>query len=250
MPNSGARGTDSRTRRATGFRRGTLRPVRPVAFFALAALLHALAPAASAQSAGDPPVVSNERPVRYVLTGGSAVIGTRIGEDAEYYVVQTAAGPVRIRKADVAYIDFQTAGTAPGPAAAAPAPAPQRRANASNDLGAVLAGIGIAGFAVSYFFTIIVGAFVAIVDEDASYLFVPGAGPLLYYTVADPPKQVLGLLIVDTVLQAGGIAMAITGAVLVGSDDEANAGRRFALAPWITGGDGGDGGGLSLGGRF
>jgi hypothetical protein len=220
--------------------------LRRTAPLALVAFLHALASAAAAQ-----PVVANERPVRYVLTGGTAVIGTRIAEDAEYYTVQTAQGPVRIRKADVAYIDFQAGGGGAAPAPTAPAqPAPPpRRANPSNDLGAVLAGIGLAGFAVSYFFTIIVGAFVTIVDEDASYLFIPGAGPMMYYAIADPPKQVLGLLVVDTVLQAGGIAMAIAGAVLIGSDDdEARARGRFALAPWLAPLK--DGGAVGLRGRF
>jgi len=94
------------------------------------------------------PVVPNDRPMRFVLTAGAEVVGTRVGEDAETFTVQTANGLVRVRKVDIAVMDHRTGGTAPSPPpVVAPGLAPPVVASATVVQGASLVAL-IAGIAI------------------------------------------------------------------------------------------------------
>lgn len=188
------------------------------------------------------PVVSNERPQRFVLTSGTTVIGTKIGEDAEFYTVQTQSGPVRIRKADISYIDFQTGGggqiqgapVVQQPIVAAPAPAPPAPERRGSKSGTALFVTGLSVFAGFYFITIMVGAIASIADSDANWLFVPAAGPMLYYTIGDLDKGALGILMLTTIAQSAGLVVMILGAVLMGSSDDEASRPGFRVADGVN----------------
>lgn len=186
------------------------------------------------------PIVSNERPTRFVLTGGGQVIGTRISEDAETWTVQTAQGLVRVRKLDIAYMDFRTGAAAPPPVAPTappvvvaaspppPAPPPER----SRRKGLLRAGI--TGLAVSYGITAGIGAIASIWEPDANWLLMPVAGPLLYYQVGDLDRGVLGLLLLSTVFQAASLVALVVGIVVYSRDDGGDAGAQLPAPPRLA----------------
>ncbi len=183
-----------------------------------------------AQAQTTPPVVSNERPARFVLTGGTVVVGTKISEDAEYFVVQTASGVVRVRKRDIASIDFGAGPPAQAaPAASTPpaAPPPTAEENESSTGGKIFSA-SFGTFIGIYVLTAVTGAFIAIVDADANWMLVPGAGPLLYYRLGDLSEKSLGVLILCTVLQGGAILGMLVGGVMSGGSTDASNGLRIA----------------------
>ena len=213
---------------------------RSSSFVVLLAL--AMPQGAAAQGSDAIPVVSNERPMRFVLSSGTVVIGSRAGEDAEYWTVQTQGGLVRVRKTDVSYMDFRTNESAPAPVVAAPvvtpappAPPPQlpRRGRRA------LLTAGIASLAVSYGLTGVVGAIVSIWDADANWMFVPVGGPMIYYRVGNLDRDVFGLLLLSTIFQGAGLVAMILGIVLYtsGREEEAVGGAsrapRLAVNPMV-----------------
>jgi hypothetical protein len=210
-----------------------------------------------AGSAAAQPVVENERPMRFVLTRGAEVVGTRVGEDAETFTVQTASGLVRVRKVDIAYMDYRTSPppvvvpAAPSPApppvapaiAPAPAPAPVYVASPPPRRRQTLLRAGITGLAVSYAITAGIGAIASIWESEANWMLVPVAGPMIYYQVADLEREVLGLLLLSTIVQGASLAALIVGiAVASRGADEATAraaAPRLVVAPTVGPGGGG-----------
>lgn len=196
------------------------------------------APAAAlAQSSESIPVVANERPMRFVLTAGTVVIGTRVAEDAEMWTVQTQGGLVRIRKTDVAYMDFRTteptttqAGAAvpvAAPVAAPPPPVQPRRRRG-------LLTAGISALAATYAITAAVGGIVSIWDADANWMFVPVAGPMIYYKAGDLDRDVFGLLLLSTIFQGAGMVAMIIGIVVYSNSGEQVAASRGAGMPALA----------------
>ncbi len=149
---------------------------------------------AVAQSAA--PVVSNEPPARFVLTQGGLVVGTKVGEDAEYYLVQTQAGVVRIRKTDVARIDLnfgvqpsaQPQPQPPAPSTSSPSP-PQASRGAQDEIarrpGRALFLSGLIPSLSLYVIQAIGAVVVSIFDVAGNWLYVPVMGPVLYHTHHD-----------------------------------------------------------------
>ena len=184
-------------------------------------------PAAQAQ----PPIVGAP-PVRYVLQSGTVVEGSTIGEDETFYTVQTAQGAVRVRKLDVARIET-TAPPTYTPATAVPAPEPRHRRTGP----IVMTAVGFGVFGGFWLITFFVGAIGSIVDSDASWLMVPVAGPMLYYTVGDLDSSVLGLMIMDTLVQTAGVVTGIIGVSMLGdSSEQARAGDLdLVLGPGSVG---------------
>lgn len=204
----------------------------------------ALLPAASA-SAQSAPVVQNARPSRYVLTQGAVVEGVPIGEDATYFVVRTAQGDVRIRKVDVARIEFSGAPAVapPPPAVAAPPPTPVaafetdderedrvERDKAEAQRSAAFWG-GFLGFATVYGLTVGGAAIGSIFEPEAAWLYIPLAGPLLYGhygQVNDLGWALLGML---TFFQGGAALALLVGAIIwAASKDPEDAEASLELA--------------------
>lgn len=183
-----------------------------------------------------PPVAQApvERPMRFILTGGTVVIGTRTAEDAEFFTVNTANGLVRVRKSDVASMDYNTtAGTAapqvaPGPQL--PPPTFNYTATRPSRPGRGLLIAGTIMFSITYGLTVF-GATIASVDNsDAFLLLLPVAGPVVYAAVADEDTDdgSLALFINLTILQGAGLIMLIIGAAKGSSAPSQNA---HTLAP-------------------
>ena len=180
-------------------------------------------PAVPAQAIEQPPpppiAAPAERPMRFILTGGTVVIGTRVGEDAEFFTVNTASGLVRVRKSDVSSMDYNaSAGTQPPVATPPPTlPPPTFNYTAARPSrpgrGLLIAGTII--FSISYGLTVF-GATIASVDNsDAFLLLVPVAGPVIYAAASDDVDSgdgALALFINLTLLQGAGLIMLIVGA--------------------------------------
>jgi len=199
------------------------------------------------------PVVQNERPARYLLTGGGVVVGTKVGEDAEFFVVQTSSGVVRVRKTDIASIDFNTGGggatpvatTGPAPAPAPPPPVDNRYPGPSRT-GHKVFTAGLWTFVGVYLFVSILGALISTADPDANWMLVPVAGPMLYYQFGDLHREVFGILLLTTILEGAAFTTMIIGAAMGSGDAEASRGFHLAdgvdLAPIVAR----DAGGLLL----
>lgn len=182
-------------------------------------------PVVSAQPQPPPPPpavpAQAERPMRFILTGGTVVIGTRVGEDAEFFTVNTASGLVRVRKSDVASMDYNvSAGTTQAPPAVAPAqqlppPTFNYTAQRPSRPGRGLLIAGTIMFSITYGLTVF-GATIASVDNsDAFLLLLPVAGPVVYAAASDDVDAddgSLALFINLTLLQGAGLIMLIVGA--------------------------------------
>jgi hypothetical protein len=83
--------------------------VRSLSRFA-ALLLGLVGPGVSFAQEHAAPIVSNDRPMRFVLDDGRVVIGTKIGESPETISVLTATGVVSLRLAEITSADFGAAG--------------------------------------------------------------------------------------------------------------------------------------------
>lgn len=204
--------------------------------------------ASPAPPEAEPPVATNERPMRFVLTGGNVVIGTKIGEDAEFYTVQTASGPVRIRKSDIAFMDFNVqAGTTaptmpmqpPQPVYAPPAyppvsppvaPYPARPRRPGRGL--FIAGVIV--FSVFYGLTALGGTIASTESPSALWLLIPVAGPLVFYAAGDADKDAFGILLVDSVAQAAGLVMWIMGrSIMDAAEEEGQVANPFRIADGV-----------------
>jgi hypothetical protein len=194
-----------------------------------------------------PAVVSNERPMRFVLSGGNVVVGTKIAEDAEFYTVQTATGPVRIRKTDVSFMDFNTQGGAapvapanpqptyappptyaPVPPPVAPYPVRPRRPGR----GLFIAGVII--FSIFYGMSFLYGTIGSTEEMPDLWLLLPVAGPLIFYATGTPDRDSLGLLLVDSIAQAAGLIMWIAGKSQMDRAEEEQAAQNpFRIADGV-----------------
>lgn len=205
------------------------------------ASLFVLLVASEAFAQPSPPVVTNARPSRYVLTQGAVVEGVQTGEDAEYFVVRTANGDVRIRKVDIARIEFvgpvgPRNQDAP-PASPAPVSAVSREQQADDEAedrreaekaeaqrsGAFYAGV--LGFGTVYGLTVLGAAIGSFFDPEAAWLYIPLAGPLLYAKYGgfgDDGWVLLGAL---TFFQGGSALALLVGAIIwaASSDPEPDA---------------------------
>lgn len=170
-----------------------------------------------------PPAVApapTERPMRFILTGGTVVIGTRVAEDAEFFTVNTASGLVRVRKSDVASMDYNvTAGTQAPPTVAPqgpqlPPPTFNYTATRPSRPGRGLLIAGTIMFSITYGLTVFGATIASVENSDAFLLLLPVAGPVVYAAVADEDTGdgSLALFINLTLLQGAGLIMLIVGA--------------------------------------
>jgi hypothetical protein len=156
--------------------------------------------------------------MRFILTGGTVVIGTRVGEDGEFFTVSTSSGLVRVRKSDIASMDYNVGGgtavvqTPPPPAYPTTptynyTPARPRRPGR----GLLIAGTIV--FSISYGLTVF-GATIASVDNsDAFLLLLPVAGPIVYGAASnDVEGESFALLFNLSLVQGAGLLMLIIGA--------------------------------------
>lgn len=184
-----------------------------------------------------PPAVAaapSERPMRFMLTGGTVVIGTRVAEDAEFFTVNTVSGLVRVRKSDVASMDYNvTAGTQVQVVAPTP-PLPPATFNYTaarpSRPGRGLLIAGTIMFSITYGLTVFGATIASVENSDAFLLLLPVAGPVVYAAASNDVEAddgTLALFINITLLQGAGLIM-----LIVGASKQAAASREGeALAP-------------------
>lgn len=205
--------------------------------------------AAQSPEAALPPIVEpgprplDARPMRFLLSTGAVVIGTRIGENAEAIGVQTGAGVTTLRKSDIVSMDYQVERgrsfdlrsqpvplARPAPPVPEPpplAPAPRRHPGR----GATIAGAII--FSLSYAVSCL-GALVAVnVGDDVGFLLaLPVAGPVLW-GVTD--RDNLATALVLTAGQTLGAALLTHGIMSAHEADEvARPVRGWSVSPILT----------------
>lgn len=231
-----------------------MRQLLTVVGLALVAGFPSLAAAQSTETPAPPivpaaPPALDTRPMRFLLSTGAVVIGTRIGERPDAIGVRTATGIVTIYKAQVVTMDyrvelgrnFDLRGGAAPVALARPAPpvpvqfeTPRERPRPRHPgRGARIAG-GIV-FGLSYGVSLI-GAVAAASDRDSQLgaLFaVPVVGPLLFGLVS-PNDAALSIGILFTAVQTIGAALLIHGLTVTADPDEEPRRVSLGVAPVLT----------------
>ncbi|MBI2894617.1 MAG: hypothetical protein HYY06_13775 [Deltaproteobacteria bacterium] len=165
-----------------------------------------------------PAVAAPERPMRFILTGGTVVIGTRVGEDAEFFTINTSTGLVRVRKSDIASMDYNvTSGAAPvvqqpqQPIVSTPVPAYTYARPRKPGRGLLVAGTIV--FSISYGLTVFAATVASVDNPDAFLLLLPVAGPIVYGASSDDVEgEAFALLFNLSVVQGAGLLMLIIGA--------------------------------------
>ena len=183
--------------------------------------------------------IEDPRPVTFTLTGGNRVVARRVGEDSEFFWVETDGRLARIRKAEIATMDFQTAASTAAAPPRAPVrddewvhprarPQPQpRRGRGMVIWGSILAGVGYS--------LAIAGTFSDSTADDgtAMLLAIPIAGPFLYAGTGAERGEA-GVWVVDGLLQAGGVVLLYIGIRrLQETPDRPESPRRARRAPVV-----------------
>lgn len=178
------------------------------------------------------------QPMRYVLTNGTAIIGTEVGGDAEWVMIQTPNGVMQVRRVEIASMDYQTGQVgvvvAPQPQTPPPgymvSPPPRRRGR-----GLIIAGSIV--FGISYGLPALIG--VSSSSPSALWFLMPVVGPILWANNTDCSGDfadgcrtlavTLGAFL--TAIQAAGAVMLVVGLSMRSGDDaQAEAELRFADA--------------------
>lgn len=156
--------------------------------------------------------IDDERPVTFVLTGGNRVVARRIGEDPEFFWVEADGRMARIRKADIASVDFQaSAGSPPPPTVPqrpirddewvrVPREAPAPRGRGMVIWGSIMFGLG--------YTAAIAGSLSEDTADDGTgmLLLLPIAGPFLYAATGAERREA-GPWVIDGLLQVGGVVL-------------------------------------------
>ncbi len=190
--------------------------------------------------------------MRYILASGAIVIGSEVGGDAEWVMIQTGTGVVQIRRAEIASMDYQVGqGTVavvapqpqPQPYGQYASPPPRRRGR-----GLLIAGSIV--FGISYGMPALIALTVSQESPSALWFLLPVAGPLLWAgnTCSDEGVWEDGCRALATtfaafisLVQAAGMVMLIVGMSMRASSDDgqvADDGPRLAhgleLTPVVT----------------
>jgi hypothetical protein len=192
------------------------------------------------------------QPMRYILANGNVLIGTEVGGDAEWLMIQTQNGVIQVRRTEISSMDYQV-GQA-GVAIMAPnqpppvymqQPPPRRRGR-----GLVIAGSIL--FGISYGLSALIGISVGHESPSAYWFLLPVAGPVVWAATVDcgstdglddgcrAGAYFAGWFI--TLVQAAGMGMLIGGIAMGSSSDDpgqAEGGLRLAghpldIAPVLT----------------
>lgn len=165
--------------------------------------------------------IQDARDVTFVLTGGNRVVGRRIGEDPEFIWIEANGRQARIRKTEIATMDFQT-GVAPAPPSFSgpprqqqqqqqppplqfyvpPTPAPRGRGMVI--WGGVLLGVG---------YTIAIAAALddsTGTDGSSMLLAIPVVGPF-FFAATDAAEAEPAVFILDGLMQAAGVLLLYIG---------------------------------------
>jgi len=174
------------------------------------------APPPPALPAGVMPI-QDGRTVTFVLTGGNRVVARRIGEDPEFVWIEANGRQARIRKAEIASMEFQGTGAPPPPAFSSPGqpqqppplqyytpPPPAPRGRGMVIWGGVLLGVG---------YTIAIAASLddsTGTDGSSMLLAIPIVGPFLF-AATDAAESEPAVWILDGLMQAGGVLLLYIG---------------------------------------
>jgi hypothetical protein len=194
--------------------------------------------------------ISDERPMRFVMGGGNVVVGRRIGEDADFFWILIDGRPARVRKSEVASMDYRVDEPAPSherEAQELPPPLdsgfgdvePRRHRGTGLVIGgSILFGLFYLGSAV----------YAPSADGPGGLLLIPVFGPIFYGFAQELGGDDMAVLVVASVLQAGGALMVYFGLrqMAAGHRGEARRAGRLAVWPYLTA----DTGGLAAAGRF
>jgi len=226
--------------------------MREVVMVAGLAVLAGFPRVAAAQSpeAPLPPIVSpsppalDPRPMRFLLSTGAVVIGTRIGENAEAMGVQTRTGIVTLRKTDIVAMDYRIERgrnfdlrSQPVPLArpAPPTPEPppeEPRPRRHPGRGATIAGAIVFSLAYGVSCLAALISVSASDDDTGAFLALPIAGPIIW-GLHDRDDVTTGLLLTAT--QTVGAALLAFGIMGAHEADEDGPYRRaFGVAPVLT----------------
>lgn len=156
--------------------------------------------------------IQDAQPVTFVLTGGNRIVARRVGEDAEFFWVESDGRMARIRKADIASVDFRP-DLAPPPPAAPARPATDREAwsqvapppEAPRGRGMVIWGSILFGLGYT---AAIAGSLSSETADDGTALLLalPIAGPFLY-AATGAERSEAAPWVIDGLLQAGGVVL-------------------------------------------
>jgi hypothetical protein len=179
--------------------------IRGLAAAALAVWTAAAPAVAQDLPAGVAPL-TDDRPARFVLTGGNVVEATRIGEDAEFFWVRLPSGArARVRKSEVVSMRFDRGRRHEPPPSLDPLPEPEPRSS-RRGRGLVVGG-GVM-FGVFYLGTLL---FLPSSEGPSGLLAIPVLGPVLYGVARSLDADDLLALSVVSVLQGAGAVMLVVG---------------------------------------
>jgi hypothetical protein len=186
--------------------------------------------------------------MRFILLNGTVLVGTQVGGDAEWVMIQTSTGVVQVRRAEISSMDYNVGQVAqPGVMVVAPqpqqplymGPPPRRRGR-----GLLIAGSIV--FGISYGLSALIGITAAGESPSALWFVVPVAGPILWAnTTCDGGEFESGCRALATtfgafitIVQAAGMVMLIVGATMRAGDEpqpvaEGEEGLRLGLAPLL-----------------
>ena len=224
-----------------------MRTVRMTVVLALVAAFPRIVAAQSPETPA-PPIVEagprplDSRPMRFLLSTGAVVIGTRIGERPDAIGVQTPTGIVTVYKADIVTMDYRVeagrhfdlrSNRVPLAPSAPPVPieAPRRAERRGHPgRGATIAGGVI--FGLSYSLACLGSLFAtSFGDSEGMLLAIPVVGPVLW-GATDRDRISAGLIL--TGAESLGAALLIHGIITAGQSDEPRRGRFVSVAPLLS----------------
>lgn len=189
------------------------------------------------------------QPMRFILTSGTILVGTEVGGDAEWVMVQTDAGVVQVRRSEISSMDYQTGQGAIAVVAPPPqpppvqfgGPPPRRRGR-----GLLIAGSIV--FGISYGISAFIGVSAGQESPSALWFLLPVAGPVVWATTVDCGGDIFDLCrsmalifgVFSAAVETAGVVMLAVSLSLRASSEEgqsAEAGPArpaLALAPVVT----------------
>jgi hypothetical protein len=189
------------------------------------------------------------QPMRFILTNGTVLIGTQVGGDAEWVMVQTDSGVVQVHRTQISSMDYQigqgaiavVAPQPPPPVVQFAGPPPRRRGR-----GLLIAGSIV--FGISYGLTALIGVTAGQESPSALWFLLPVAGPVMWARTTECSDDLLDLCramattfgVFIAAIETAGMVMLVVGLSMRASSEEgqtAEAGQArppLALAPVVT----------------
>ncbi|MBI2894616.1 MAG: hypothetical protein HYY06_13770 [Deltaproteobacteria bacterium] len=211
-----------------------------------------LAPPAPAPPVLPPGVtpIHDDRPMRFVMTGGNVVAGRRVGEDQEFFWVALEPGGelARVRKSEVGSMDYRLGEPAPdAPASAAaraeraepetPPPLDLGPEDPSSGRARRGRGLVIGGGVLFGLFYLGTAVYAPAAPGPGALLFIPIFGPIFYGAAQELGGDEMALMVIASLLQAGGALMLYLGVRQMtqsSQDEAAGESPSFALAPAVV----------------